>query len=42
MGYGTGTAQIVEHDGQGQLTFDERPFVALTDGARVDLGFVKR
>jgi len=38
MGYGFGKLQIVQHDGQGDLRFDERPFVAMSDGAFVDLG----
>ena len=42
MGYGMGRVQVVRHDGQGGLTFDERPFVVMNDGAFVDLGFVKR
>ena len=31
---------VVEHDGRGQLTFDERPFVVMRDRAFVDLGTV--
>ncbi|WP_437586046.1 AgmX/PglI C-terminal domain-containing protein [Sorangium sp. So ce1000] len=42
MGYGMGKLQIVDHDGKGGLTFDERPFVVMTDGAFVDLGAVTR
>jgi hypothetical protein len=38
MGYGMGKLEIVEHDGKGHLTFDERPFVVMTDRAFVDLG----
>jgi tetratricopeptide (TPR) repeat protein len=38
MGYGMGKLEIVEHDGEGHLTFDERPFVVMTDRAFVDLG----
>lgn len=38
MGYGMGKLQVIEHDGQGGLTFDERPFVVMTDQAFVDLG----
>jgi uncharacterized protein YfaP (DUF2135 family) len=40
MGYGMGKLQIIEHDGQGHLHFDERPFVIMQDGAFVDLGTV--
>ena len=38
MGYGMGKLQIIEHDGQGGLRFEERPFVVMDDGAYVDLG----
>ncbi|MBW2456218.1 MAG: AgmX/PglI C-terminal domain-containing protein [Deltaproteobacteria bacterium] len=38
MGYGMGKVQVVEHDGKGGLTFDERPFVVMVDKAYVDLG----
>jgi hypothetical protein len=38
MGYGMGKVEIVEHDGRGGLTFDERPFVVMNDHAFVDLG----
>jgi Vault protein inter-alpha-trypsin domain/von Willebrand factor type A domain len=41
MGYGMGKLQIIEHDGQGHLRFDERPFVIMQDGAFIDLGTVK-
>ena len=41
MGYGMGMVQIIDHDGRGGLTFEERPYVALTARARVDLGVVK-
>ncbi|HET6149984.1 MAG TPA: hypothetical protein VFH68_20760, partial [Polyangia bacterium] len=40
MGYGMGKLQIIEHDGQGHLRFDERPFVIMQDGAFVNLGTV--
>jgi hypothetical protein len=40
MGYGMGKLQIIEHDGHGNLRFDERPFVIMQDGAFVDLGRV--
>jgi tetratricopeptide (TPR) repeat protein len=38
MGYGMGKLQLVEHDGKGGLTFEERPFVVMNDHAFVDLG----
>jgi hypothetical protein len=38
MGYGMGKVEIVEHDGKGHLTFDERPFLVMADHAFVDLG----
>jgi hypothetical protein len=41
MGYGMGKLQIIEHDGNGGLTFEERPFVIMADNAFVDLGTVK-
>ncbi|XXX77428.1 AgmX/PglI C-terminal domain-containing protein [Sorangium sp. So ce134] len=42
MGYGMGKVQIVDHDGKGGLSFEERPFVVMTDRAFVDLGAVTR
>ena len=42
MGYGMGKLSVIEHDGNGGLTFDERPFVAMNDHAFVNLGVVKR
>ncbi len=42
MGYGMGKLQIIDHDGRGGLTFEERPFVVMIDRAFVDLGVVKR
>jgi len=38
MGYGMGKLEIIEHDGHGNLKFDERPFVIMVDHAFVDLG----
>jgi hypothetical protein len=38
MGYGMGKLEVVEHDGQGGLTFRERPFVVMNDQAYVELG----
>ncbi|RYE86325.1 MAG: hypothetical protein EOO75_15865, partial [Myxococcales bacterium] len=29
MGYGMGKLEIVDHDGQGGLTFEERPFLVM-------------
>jgi tetratricopeptide (TPR) repeat protein len=40
MGYGMGKLQIVEHDGKGNLRFEERPFIVMRDGAFVNLGKV--
>ncbi len=42
MGYGMGKLEIIEHDGKGGLTFQERPFIVMTDRAYVDLGTVAR
>ncbi|WP_437609994.1 AgmX/PglI C-terminal domain-containing protein [Sorangium sp. So ce834] len=42
MGYGMGKLQIVDHDGKGGLSFEERPFVIMNDQAFVDLGAVAR
>jgi tetratricopeptide (TPR) repeat protein len=42
MGYGMGKLQIVEHDGDGNLTFEERPYVVMVDHAYVDLGKVTK
>jgi len=41
MGYGMGKLEIIEHDGEGDLRFEERPFVIMQDQAFVDLGTVK-
>jgi tetratricopeptide (TPR) repeat protein len=41
MGYGMGQLEVLQHDGKGGLAFDERPYVAMTDGAYVDLGVVE-
>lgn len=35
MGYGMGTLAIVEHDGEGGLSFEERPFVVMRDKAAI-------
>ena len=42
MGYGMGKLEIIEHDGRGGLTFEERPFIVMIDHAFVDLGVVKK
>ena len=42
MGYGMGKLSIIDHDGKGGLTFEERPFVVMVDHAFLDLGSVKR
>jgi tetratricopeptide (TPR) repeat protein len=42
MGYGMGKLEVVEHDGQGHISFDERPFVVMVDHAYVDLGTVDK
>jgi tetratricopeptide (TPR) repeat protein len=41
MGYGMGKLEVIEHDGNGALTFEERPFVVMVDSAFVDLGTVR-
>jgi hypothetical protein len=41
MGYGMGKLEVIEHDGHGGLTFEERPFVVMQDGAFVELGSVR-
>jgi hypothetical protein len=38
MGYGMGKLEIIEHDGKGGLTFEERPYVIMQDRAFVQLG----
>ena len=42
MGYGMGKLEIVDHDGKGGLSFEERPYVVMKDHAFVDLGTVTR
>ena len=41
MGYGAGAVQVIRHDGEGHLGFEDRPFTIMSDGAYVDLGVVK-
>jgi tetratricopeptide (TPR) repeat protein len=38
MGYGMGLLEIVRHDGNGKLVFEDRPYVIMADHAYVDLG----
>jgi tetratricopeptide (TPR) repeat protein len=38
MGYGMGKLEIIDHDGKGTLSFEERPYVIMTDRAYVQLG----
>jgi uncharacterized protein YfaP (DUF2135 family) len=42
MGYGMGKLEVIDHDGQGHLSFEERPFVVMKDRAFVDLGTVEK
>lgn len=42
MGYGMGKLQVLEHDGHGKLSFEERPFVVMIDRAYVDMGTVEK
>ncbi|MFI5300053.1 MAG: tetratricopeptide repeat protein, partial [Polyangiales bacterium] len=42
MGYGMGKIEIIEHDGKGGLTFEERPYVVMIDHGFVDLGTVTK
>ena len=41
MGAGMGKLEIIEHDGEGGLTFEQRPYVVMVNQAYVDLGVVK-
>ena len=41
MGYGMGRLLILQHDGEGGLKLEHRPFVVMNDGAFVDLGVVR-
>jgi len=41
MGYGMGKLEVIDHDGKGNLVFEERPFVVMVDRAFVDLGAVR-
>jgi tetratricopeptide (TPR) repeat protein len=42
MGYGMGKLEVVDHDGKGHISFQERPFVVMVDRAYVDLGSVDK
>jgi hypothetical protein len=42
MGYGMGKLEVIDHDGQGHVSFEERPFVVMKDRAFVDLGSVEK
>ncbi len=42
MGYGMGKLEIIEHDGNGQLRFEQRPFVVMSDGAYVEVGQITK
>jgi hypothetical protein len=42
MGYGMGKLEVIEHDGNGKLSFEERPFVVMVDRAYVDMGKVDK
>jgi hypothetical protein len=41
MGFGMGLLQIQRFDDKGGVTFEDRPYVIMVDGAYVDLGTVK-
>ncbi|MET0286503.1 MAG: hypothetical protein ABW352_18620 [Polyangiales bacterium] len=41
MGYGMGKLEVIDHDGKGNLKFEERPFIVMQDGAFVELGVVR-
>jgi tetratricopeptide (TPR) repeat protein len=41
MGAGMGKLEIIEHDGKGGLSFEQRPYVVMVNQAYVDLGVVK-
>ena len=42
MGYGMGKLEVLEHDGKGGISFQERPFVVMVDRAFVDMGTVDK
>ena len=42
MGYGMGKLEIVYHDGRGNLSFEQRPFIVMNDGAYLDIGEIHK
>ncbi len=42
MGFGMGKLEVIDHDGQGGLKFEEHPYVVMIDHAFVNLGEIKR
>ncbi len=42
MGYGMGKLEVIDHDGKGNLTFEEHPYVVMVDHAFVNLGVIKK
>jgi tetratricopeptide (TPR) repeat protein len=42
MGYGMGKLEVIDHDGNGGLIFEQRPYVVMSDRAFVNLGVIKR
>ena len=42
MGYGMGTVQVIEHDGEGRFAIEPRPFVVMADDAVVEIGTVEQ
>jgi hypothetical protein len=42
MGFGMGKLEVIDHDGQGGLNFEEHPYVVMIDHAFVNLGTIKR
>ncbi|MDP2344958.1 MAG: VIT domain-containing protein [Deltaproteobacteria bacterium] len=42
MGFGLGSMMVIDHDGKGGVTFSDRTFVIMVDGAFVDLGSVTK
>ena len=41
MGYGMGLLQVQKFDGKGGLSFEDRPYVIMTNHAFVELGAFK-
>lgn len=41
MGHCMWRLQIVRHDGKGDLSMEDRPFVVMRDGALLELGQVE-